>query len=252
MSASLEQVVESLDELLDIEGVQDPSLNGLQVEAGDTVRRVAVAVDAALPTIERAIEAECELLVVHHGLFWGSDQPLRGALGARVAACFRGGLSVYAAHLPLDLHPEVGNNVLLARALGAEPVDVFGDFGGASIGCLARLPETAPLAEIAGRLAAAGCDEQIMWAFGPDPVSKLAVLTGSGCSALDEAVSAGADCFITGEPRHSAYHAARESGISCIFAGHYATETFGVRALGDRLTDEFELEHEWIHLPTGV
>jgi len=252
LSAPLHDIVEYLDRLLDTAGVEDASLNGLQVEAGENVVKVGIAVDAALATIELAIERGCELLLVHHGLFWGSDQPLCGALGARVAACFRDGLSVYASHLPLDLHIEVGNNAVLAKALGAQPQSGFGEYGGVQLGTVAALPEALPLAEVAGRLAAAGCDEQIMWAFGPDPVQRLAVLTGGGCGALQEAIDAGADCFITGESKHAAYHQAREAGINCIFAGHYATETFGVRAVGERLAREFGVATEWIHLPTGI
>lgn len=252
MGVELEQIVAYLDERLDIEGVEDASLNGLQVEAAKRVERVALAVDAAQVTIDAAIEREAQLLVVHHGLLWGGPRPLRGAMGDRVGACFRGGLSVYAAHLPLDLHRELGNNTLLARKLGAEPDGSFGNYGGADIGVLAGLDGPVALAELAGRLAAAGCDEQILWAFGPDPLSRIAVLTGAGCSALDEAVAAGAECFITGEPRQSAYHDAREAGISCLFAGHYATETFGVRAVGAELVRRFQVETVWIDHPTGV
>ncbi len=252
MSASLHDIVEYLDRLLDAAGIEDASLNGLQIEAGEDVDTVGIAVDAALPTIEMAVDRGCQMLLVHHGLFWGADQPLRGVLGARVAACFAGGLAVYASHLPLDLHGELGNNALLARAIGAQPEAGFGEYGGVQLGTIAVLPEAMPLAELAGRLAATGCDDQIMWAFGPDPVRRLAVLTGSGCSFLQEAIDAGADCFITGESKHSAYHQAREAGINCIFAGHYDTETFGVRAVGERLAEQFGVATEWIHLPTGI
>ncbi len=252
MSAPLNEIVDYLDQLLDAERVQDASLNGLQVEASEGVAKVGIAVDAALATIEMAVESDCQMLLVHHGLLWGEQQPLRGGPGARIGACFRGGLSVYASHLPLDVHAELGNNALLARALGAQPESGFGEYGGVRLGTLAALPDAMPLAELAGRLAVAGCDDQTMWAFGPDPVQRLAVLTGSGCSFLEEAIEAGADCFITGESRHSAYHLAREAGINCIFAGHYATETFGVRAVGERLAETFGVATEWIHLPTGI
>lgn len=252
MSVTLHEVVTYLDERLDIAGVEDASVNGLQLQAGDSVQRVAVAVDAALATIGEAAERGADLLLVHHGLLWGEPRPLRDNLGARVGACFGAGLSVYAAHLPLDLHPELGNNALLARRLGAEPEAGFASIGGADIGVVAGLEEPLPLAELAGRLAAAGCDEQILWAFGPDPVSRIAVLTGAGCSALDEAVAAGADCFVTGEPRQATYHEARERGINCLFAGHYATETFGVRAVGEDLERRFGIEIVWIDHPTGV
>ena len=250
--AALQEIVGYLNGLLDSPGLKDASLNGLQVEAGDAVTRVAVAVDAAQATIDAAIERDCQLLLVHHGLFWGSDQPLRDALGRRVAAAFRGGLSIYASHLPLDVHADVGNNALLARALGAERTGSFGDYGGVEIGTVGTFDTPVPLAELAGRLAAAGCDDQMMWAFGADPVSTVAVVTGSGCSLLGEAALTGADCFITGESRHSAYHEAREAGINCIFAGHYATEVFGVKAVAQRLVDEFGVETEWIEHPTGV
>lgn len=252
MGATLSEMVEWLDGYLAIDAVADASLNGLQVEAGESVGCVALAVDAAAETIREAIDADCNLLLVHHGLLFGPPQRLRGSLGANAASCFRGGLSLYAAHLPLDLHPQVGNNVLLARALGAEPSGTFGDHGGVDIGLLAALPQPMPLAELAGSFAAAGCDEQRMWAFGPDPVSRLAIVTGSGCSLMAEAIAAGVDCFISGEPRHSAYHQAREAGLNCLFGGHYATETFGVKAVGELLAERFEVDTRWIEHPTGV
>ncbi len=252
MSVRLQELVAFLDAWLDVAGVPDASRNGLQVEASAEVARVAVAVDAAEATIAAAVRAQCELLFVHHGLLFGEIGPLTGPLARSLGACFRAGLSVYAAHLPLDRHPEVGNNHLLLRALGAERDGEFGAVGGVPIGALGTLPEPRPLARVAGMLAAAGADEQILWAFGPDPVRRLAVVTGSGCSLLGEAVAAGADCLVTGEPRHSAYHAARESGINCLFGGHYATETFGVRAVGERLRERFGLEVRWIDHPTGV
>lgn len=252
MSGRLRQITRFLDDWLDVHAIADASLNGLQLEAGGEVTRVALAVDACAATIGRAVQEGADLLVVHHGLFWGPAAPLSGALGARVRDAYAGALSIYAAHLPLDLHPEVGNNVLLARALGATPDGTFAPIEGNEIGCLASLPEGRPLAEVTGALAAAGCDDQLLWAFGADPVRRLAVLTGSGCSALADAIGAGADCFITGEPRHSAYHEALEAGINCVFAGHYATETFGVRAVGERLAADFGVETVWIGYPTGV
>ena len=247
-----DRVVAYLDGLLEIAGIDEPSLNGLQVEGAVAIERVAVAVDAAAATIERAIDADCQLLFTHHGLFWGPQQPLRGILGARVRRCFTADLNVYAAHLPLDLHPEVGNNVLLARALGAEPTGRFGSYAGVDIGTLGRLPQPIALAELAGRFAAIGCDEQLLWATGPDPVETLAVVTGAGASTLAEAAASGADCLVTGEPRQSAYHDARELGINCLFGGHYATETLGVRAVGERLAAELGVEIVWIDHPTGV
>lgn len=252
MAVGLGELTGYLDEYLQIDAVEDASVNGLQVEAGDQVRRVGVAVDAAAATIQAAVEEDCQLLLVHHGLLWGPPAPLTGSLGARVRACFAGGLSVYAAHLPLDRHPEVGNNVLLVRALGGRPDGEFGEVGGVPLGVLAEVEPPAAAAELAGRLAAAGCPEPLVWSFGPDPVRRLAVVTGAGCSLLEDAAAAGAECFVTGEPRHSAYHTARECGIHCLFGGHYATETLGVRALAEHLAERFDLGHRWIDHPTGV
>lgn len=251
-SVRLAEITDFLDDWLDIDGVSDAALNGLQLEAGEKVGRVAVAVDAAAATIARASEIEADLLFVHHGLFWGPARPLTGGLAASVGRAFQQGVSIYAAHLPLDLHSEVGNNALLARRIGGSPDGAFGSIEGRDIGVLASLERPTPLAELTGALAAAGCDDQILWAFGADPVERVAVLTGSGCSVLDQAIAAGADLFVTGEPRQSAYHQALEAGINCVFAGHYATETFGVRAVGERLEERFGVEVDWIDYPTGV
>ncbi len=253
--ASRTDVVGALDEYLDIDAIADASLNGLHVEGNAEVVRVALAVDAAQATIESAVDSDCELLVVHHGLFWGPQVSLSGIVGRRVRACFAADLSVYAAHLPLDAHAEVGNNVLLARRLGARVDGVFGntaEFGGVEIGALASFEEAIEVGALAGRLAAAGCDEPLIWSFGGEEIRRIAVVTGRGCSALDDAVAAGADCFVTGEPVQEAYHAARDHGIHCLFGGHYATETFGLRALGDWLVQQFDVETVWIDHPTGI
>lgn len=246
------EIVGALDRYLDINSITDASLNGLQVEGGDEVHRVATAVDAAQATIDAAIESDCQLLCVHHGLFWGPQVPLIGAVGRRVHACFGAELSVYAAHLPLDAHAEVGNNVLLAQRLGATLDGTFGDIGGVEVGVLASFEEATDIGALAGRLAAAGCDEPLIWSFGGEEIRRIAVVTGRGCSVLEAAVDAGADCFVTGEPVQEAYHLARDHGIHCLFGGHYATETFGVRALGDWLVQQFDVETVWIDHPTGV
>lgn len=250
--ASRDEIVTELDEYLDIDGITDSSLNGLQIEGADEVERVALAVDAAQATIDAAVDAGCQLLVVHHGLFWGPQVALTGVTGRRVRAAFDGGLSLYAAHLPLDAHAEVGNNALLARRLGGAVDGAFGEYEGADIGVLATLDEPLDIGGLAGRLAAAGCAEPLIWSFGNDEVRRIAVVTGRGGFALTEAAAAGADCFITGEPIQELYHAARDHGIHCLFGGHYATETFGVRAVGEWLAERFGVKTEWIDHPTGI
>jgi dinuclear metal center YbgI/SA1388 family protein len=250
--ASRIDIVTALDEYLDIQGIHDSSLNGLQIEGDADVERVALAVDAAQATIDAAAAADCHMLIIHHGLFWGPQVALAGVMGRRVRAAFDAGLSVYAAHLPLDAHDEVGNNVLLAQRLGGAVDGTFGEYEGTEIGTLASLAEPTDIGGLAGRLAAAGCEEPLIWSFGGEQIHRIAVVTGRGGFALEAAVAAGADCFITGEPIQELYHAARDHGIHCLFGGHYATEVFGVRAVGEWLAGKFGVETVWIDHPTGI
>jgi len=249
---SRDEVIGALDAYLDITGMPDASLNGLQIEGDATIERVAVAVDAAQATIDAAVTSGCELLVVHHGLFWGPQVALTGVVGRRVRGAFEGGLSLYAAHLPLDAHPEVGNNVLLAQRLGGKLDGTFGEYEGVEIGTLASFDEPLDIGDVAGRLAAAGCEEPLIWSFGDGQVRRIGVVTGRGGSVLEQALAAEVDCFITGEPVQELYHAARDHGIHCLFGGHYATETFGVRAVGDWLAERFDVQVEWVDHPTGI
>jgi dinuclear metal center YbgI/SA1388 family protein len=250
--ASRDEIVAALDAYLEISSIADSCLNGLEIEGAGNVERVALAVDAAQATIDDAAASGCQMLVVHHGLFWGAQGPLVGMVGRRVRACFAADLSLYAAHLPLDAHAEIGNNVLLARLLGGTVDGRFAEFEGTEIGTLATLETPVDIGGLAGRLAATGCEEPLIWSFGAGEVSRIAVVTGRGAGALDAAAAAGAQCFITGEPVQEAYHAARDHGIHCLFGGHYATETFGVRAVGDWLAENFGVDYRWIDHPTGI
>jgi dinuclear metal center YbgI/SA1388 family protein len=250
--AGRDQVVAALDEYLDIRGIADAALNGLQIEGRPVIERVALAVDAAQATIDAAAASQCDLLLVHHGLFWGQQVALTGVMARRVRSALAGDLSLYAAHLPLDAHAEVGNNVLLAQRLGGTVDGRFGTWEGTEIGALASLAEPVDIGGLAGRLAAAGCEEPLIWSFGSGDVRRIGVVTGRGGAALEEAVALGVDCFITGEPVQELYHAARDHGMHCLFGGHYATETFGVRALGGWLAERFDIDTEWIDHPTGV
>lgn len=252
MPVSRDELVAALDQYLDLGAVVDESLNGLQVEGTASIERIGLAVDAAEATISEAITLGCQLLLVHHGLFWGDPVRLIGPVATRLRACFRADLSVYAAHLPLDRHPEVGNNAVLAKTLGGQVEAPFGAYGGASLGVMARLDAPCDVGAIAGRLAALGCEEPLVWSFGPETINKVAVVSGAASFLLAAAAEAGADCFVTGEPRHSQYHSARELGIHCVFGGHYVTETVGVRALGDWIADRYDIETVWIDHPTGV
>jgi len=253
VTAPLPEIVSWLDGLLRIDAIEDypGAHNGLQVEAEGPVARIGAATDACQATIDRAVEEGCQLLLVHHGLFWGGGAPLTGARYRRVAALVAGGTALYSAHLPLDVHEEVGNNALLAAALDLEVVGRFGSRGSLEgLGVLARpaLDRDALFDRVE-----TACGEIIsVIPGGPDHVGTLAIVTGGAGSMIGQAVKAGADALLTGEGSHHTYHEAMEAGITVIYAGHYATETFGVRALGERTAAQFGLESRFFDVPTGL
>ncbi len=252
MRPSLRDVATYLDAYLRVADVEDDAraLNGLQVENDDTVSRLAVAVDACQATIDGAIAEGADLLLVHHGLFWGGLEPLTGRHGRRVRALVQHNVALYAAHLPLDVHPEVGNNVVLARALGVTELDSFGDYKGQRIGVCGTLSTTrASLLTALGKTL--GVDPFVIEA-GPSEVDRVGIITGGGGSMIRDALAAGVDTFITGEGAHHTYFEAEESGINVVYAGHYATETVGVKALADHLQQRFDLPWEFIDHPTGL
>jgi dinuclear metal center YbgI/SA1388 family protein len=257
-STTLEQIATHLDTLLRTSEVPDypGALNGIQVEHAGPVRRCAVAVDASLRTISAAIESGANLLVVHHGLFWSGVQPLRGRFYERTRLLLEHDIAVYASHLPLDLHPTLGNNALLARALGLEPSGAFARFQTISVGVMGTTDvDTATLiarAEViarqeGGTVVAAGDT-------GRRRTRRWALCTGAGASSdtLREAAAIGVDTLIVGEGPHHTAVEAQELGITVIYAGHYATETFGVRALGEELRRTFDLPWSFAAAPTGL
>jgi len=240
-----------LDALLETARFRDSSVNGLQVEGADEVQRVAVATDACIETIEGALAAGAELLIVHHGLLWGACEPLRGAFGRRVRAAVRGGLNVYASHLPLDAHPEVGNNAELARLLGLQGLRPWGRYREQEIGLCGSLPEPLSRQALVERLTTVVAGPVRLLPFGPEPLERVAVVSGGAADLLPQAVAEGLHALVTGEPAHSAFHVAREGAVSVLFGGHYATETLGVRALARRIEREHGLPWVFLDHPTG-
>lgn len=228
------------------------ALNGLQVEASGArpVRRVACAVDAAEATVRGAVEGGAELLVVHHGLFWDGNRPVVGRRYRRLKPFFDADLALYGAHLPLDVHPEVGNNAVLARALGMEPRGTFGEYKGCPVGVWGEL-------DVSREALCARLDELLggrvkMLAGGPERVRRVGVITGGGGDEIGSAIAAGLDAFVTGEGKHHHFFDATEGGINVFFGGHYATETFGVKALCQHLEERFGLEWFFIDHPSGL
>lgn len=242
-----------LDEYLQVGAIEDNSNNGLQVEGADEVTRVAFAVDASLAAFEAARAAQAQMLVVHHGLFWGKALMVTGAHRRRLAQLLQGKLSLYAAHLPLDFHAEVGNNATLARWLQLTDVAPFGDYQGQPPGFAGHLPGELALPQFVQQVETTLGESAIrIWDFGPETVRRVGIISGGAAFLLDQVWQAGIDTYLTGEMSHSAFHQARELGLNVVFAGHYATETAGVKALADHLARRFDLETLFLDLPTGA
>lgn len=248
----LAEIVGFLDEYLEVETFPDypNALNGLQVEGPERVGRFAVAVDASEAVIEAA-RAWADLLIVHHGLFWGGLQPLTGAHFRRVKLLVESGAALYSAHLPLDGHPEVGNAAVLARRLGLSSVEPFGEYQGTNIGCRGTL-EATPLADLAAAISALTGDSVRTLPGGPDTVTRAGIVTGGGASRLHEAAARELDVLITGEASHHHAIEAAELGVSVLLGGHYATEVWGVRAVKDLLEDRFGIKGRFVDSPTGL
>ncbi|GAB7093958.1 Nif3-like dinuclear metal center hexameric protein [Halolamina litorea] len=233
----------------------DASPNGLQVGSREgELERVAFAVDAAEATIEAAVEAGADVLVAHHGLVWGGIERVTGRELGRIAPLIRNDVALYVSHLPLDGHPTLGNAAGLADLLDLAARESFGEVGPETAGLLGERDEpirVGTLAELlADELDTGGEGVQTL-AFGPEEVERVAVLTGSGVDWIDEAVDAGADALLTGEGKQQVYHEAREAGINVLLAGHYATETFGVRSL-QALVEDWGVETTYVDHPTGL
>ncbi len=241
--AKLSEIVAYLDTLLDTRNVSEPyGSNGLQVEASDEVTRVGFAVDACLQTFEEL--KDCQLIVVHHGLFWPKISRVTGVMARSIGQLVRQGTSLYASHLPLDVHPELGNNAQILQQLGFPRGELFPPVGyladvNVSLGNLHSMVES--------RIGPARLLD-----FGPSQVTRVAVSSGQASVAMvDQAVSAGAQVMITGEAGHPIYHAALQAELSIMLAGHYQTEIWGVKALMPELEKKFGVQTRFVDIPTG-
>lgn len=246
-------LVTYLDEYLKLKAfAHDDSLNGLQVSGAEEVTRVALAVDARLSAFEAAAEWGAQLLIVHHGLFWGQAYALTGPNYARFRVLFTHNLGVYGVHLPLDAHPVVGNNAELVRLLGLSEPHPFGTYHDYTIGMAGTLPEPTPLVEVASRLGAALGEMPIRLIDAGRPVQRVACISGGAAMMAWQALEGGYDTYVTGELSHSHLPMLEEMGINVIFAGHYLTETLGVKALGRHVAAQFGLETRFFDFPTGA
>jgi dinuclear metal center YbgI/SA1388 family protein len=249
---NIQELTAYLDQYLNIAAITDyaGALNGLQVENSGRVSRVATAVDASEASIREAIRRHCDVLLVHHGLFWDGNVPVTGRRYRRLRQLIASDVAVYSAHLPLDVHPEVGNNMQLARAIGLAVEGSFAQQPSFDAGIWGTL-------EVTRETLAARLDDVLgvrvrLLPGGGEKLTRVGVITGGAGSMIHHAVAAGLDAFITGEGAHHTYFDAMESGINVYYGGHYATETFGVRALAQHLEERFGIPWEFIDLPTGL
>ncbi len=251
-SVSLDTLVASCDRTLRITefGDWDGAVNGLQVQNSGRVTRIAAAVDARLATIRLAVEGGAQLLIVHHGLFWSPTHPWTGPRYELIRLLVQHDLAVYSAHLPLDAHPTLGNCALLARAIGLTRLQSFFEAKGQAIGF--RSTTRIPRAELLNRLATATDATPVLLPGGPTTCCRIGVVTGGAGAEIRDAARTGIDTFITGEGPHWTASLADELGINVLYAGHYATETFGVKALAAHLSRRFRVPWQFLDCPTGL
>ena len=249
----LDTLVSYLDDYLRVgEEVADApeALNGLQVGNSGEITKLAAAVDVCEATVRMAAEQHADCLLVHHGLFWGGLRPLAGPAYRRVAGLIKGNIALYSAHLPLDRHPQVGNNSVLAGLLGITLRGEFGSYHGAPIGVWGEHAGTRDA--LSRTLTKALGTPPRLFPFGPERVQRVGVVTGAGGSLIPQAAAAGLDTYVTGEGQHWTFFDAEELGINVFYAGHYATETVGVKALAEHISKKFDIPWVFLDHPTGL
>ena len=250
--ATLSEIVEYTNKYLRIRKVEDwpNALNGLQIENSGNVTKIGAAVDVSTRVLTAAARRQINLLIVHHGLFWPGLQPVAGALRRQLKLAFENDIALYSAHLPLDVHSEVGNNARLAAALGFKKTKPFLEERGELVGLKTR--NTLPRAALIRKLRTALRGPIKTFNFGPTETNRVGIVTGAAGSEIYRVAQEKIDTFITGEAPHWAAVAAEELGINLLLGGHYATETLGVKALATHLSERFTLPWEFLNFPTGL
>ncbi|VXB40832.1 conserved hypothetical protein; putative metal-binding protein [Pseudomonas sp. 8AS] len=252
MAIALRTLVEEADRFLNAARIGDYCPNGLQVEGRPQVRRIVSGVTASQALLDAAVEAEADVVLVHHGYFWkGEDACITGIKRRRLQTLLSHDISLLAYHLPLDLHPEVGNNVQLARQLDITVEGPLDADNPKVVGLLGSLAEPVSARDFARRVQEVLGREPLL-VEGAGMIRRIGWCTGGGQGYIDDAIAAGVDLFLTGEASEQTFHSARENGISFIAAGHHATERYGVQALGEYLARRFAVEHLFIDCPNPI
>ncbi len=251
--AARDEIISYLDDLLDVPGFSDLGPNGLQVPGSEEVGVVVTGVSAQRELFARAAELGAGLVIAHHGLFWDfHPRTVSVAMRERLRLLFDNDISLAGYHLPLDAHPEVGNNALICAALGLRRGNPFGEFKGRRVGFVGHYDEPLPAAELTGRCERLFGQAPFAWRDGPELVHSVGVISGGATSSLGEATALGLDAFLTGEAAEHVMADARENGIHFLACGHYATETLGVRRLGDLVAERFGVEHQFVDVPNPI
>ena len=252
----LSVILSHLDQLLTPGMIPDVSYNGLQFPGKKRVRRIVTGVDASTAFLKAARDADADLAIVHHGLFWkGGEWRRIDRFGKeQMRILLESDMSLYASHLPLDMHPVCGNNALIAKALGAKAEGSFAEYQGNKVGLVASFPKPLSLTALLGKITRAIGPLSCHLGFGPEKIERIGIISGGGWTGInDPMVGDGRiQAIVTGEVIHQAFATAQDRECHLIAAGHYATEVFGVKALGEALAKEFGVEHRFLHLPTGL
>lgn len=251
--AGRDQIIDFMAGVLDADRFEDHGPNGLQVPGDEEVSLLASGVSANRETISMAVDAGAQMLVCHHGLFWeGAPRQITAGMKGRLGPLFAGDVSLAAFHLPLDAHPEIGNNALLCGLMGLERAEPFAEHKGNPIGFVGRSQAGVEIDDLIERLEKGLGRAPLVQGDGPATVRSIGVVSGGAAGDLRAAITAGLDAFITGEPSEWAMAEAAEAGVHFISAGHYATETLGIQRLAQLAADEFGLDHEFMDVPNPV
>jgi dinuclear metal center YbgI/SA1388 family protein len=251
--ARRDDLIAFLDELLDSASFDDYGPNGLQVAGSEEVEHVVTGVSAHRELFERAAETGADMVLCHHGILWGGGPaPVDARMKGRLVPLFDAGMSLAAYHLPLDAHPEVGNNALICHALGLRRGEAFGEARGRPVGFVGHAEEPLPLEALAERCCSLFSRDPLVFAGDGRPLRRVGVVSGGGGGSMADAIRLGLDALLTGEPEEPAMADARETGVAFLACGHYATETFGVRRLGELLAERFGVAHTFVEIPNPV
>lgn len=252
MKNNRQKIVSYLDRELKISEINDFSCNGLQVEGAKDIKKIALSVDACMTVFEKAKKEGCQMIIAHHGIIWGGIKSVSKTIKQNLYFLLRNEISLYAAHIPLDLHPRLGNNIQLCRTINLKKIKEFGEYEGNLIGFEGELAKSSSIEEIKEKINKNIGGASTILPFGKKRIKKIGIVSGGGAKSLIEAIEKGLECFITGEHAHENFHLARESRINVIYIGHYFSEKLGVIALGKHLEKKFGLKTTFIDEPTPI